>query len=190
MIGSEQFTVVRPVSYLLSSAAGTSVVPTTQPPAGGCYLRLEGTGTAGTVAVTGTVGGSTTTETISTFDTDLVGFSTNLFTAITGITITSFTLMTVYPANESGDRINLPSSTTTFTILADSYDRFIGELSGQYTDFAGDKRKITKTLMYDGRYTLQTGDLITINGQQLTVVNISSQHGYYSAFLASMRGEP
>jgi hypothetical protein len=188
MIGSESFTVRRPDTYLLSSAPCVDKVPTAQPPTGGCYIRAEGTGTVGTVVITGTVGGSTTSETISTFDSEKVGFGTLKFTAISKVIITGFSNLILYGASESGERIKLISYTT-FNILADCYDRFLSEQSGQYTEFAGFRNKNYKTLLYDGRFTLQKGDLITILGEELTVADVSSQHGLYSSLLVSTRGK-
>jgi hypothetical protein len=188
MIGSESFIVHRPDSYLLSSPVCVDKVPTAQPPTGGCYIRAEGTGTVGTAVITGTVGGASTSETISTFDSEKVGFGTLKFTAITKISITSFSNLVLYPSSESGERIKL-SSYTTFNILADCYDRFLSEQSGQYTEFAGFKNRNYKTLMFDGRFTLQKGDLITILGDELTVADISSQHGLWSCLLVSTRGK-
>jgi len=188
MIGSESFTVRRPDAYLLSSAPCVDKAPTAQPPTGGCYIRAEGTGTVGTAVITGTVGGVTTTETISTFDSEKVGFGALKFTAISKVTITGFSNLILYPASESLERIKL-SSYTTFNILADSYDRFLSEQSGQYTEFAGFRNKNYKTLLYDGRFTLQKGDLITILGEELTVADVSSQHGLWSSLLVSTRGK-
>lgn len=186
MIGNQQFTVTRLNDYLLSSAAGADKVPTAQPPSGGCYIRVEAVGTSGSIVITGTVGGSTTTETVSTFDTYKIGFGTKLFTAISKVTISGFTSAILYPSTESGERINL-ASYTTFTILADCYTQFIGENTGQYTQFAGHRNKIFRSLMFDGRYTLHREDLVTVDGEQLTVVDVSSQHGLYSALLTSTR---
>jgi len=188
MIGSESFVVSRPNIYLLSSAPCVDKVPTAQPPTGGCYIRAEGTGTVGTAAITGTVGGATTVETISNFDSEKVGFGTLKFTTITKVTITGFSNLILYPASESGQRIKL-SSYTTFNILADCYDRFLSEQSGQYTEFGGFRNKTFKTLMFDGRFTLQKGDLITILGDELTVADVSSQHSLWSCLLVSTRGK-
>ncbi len=186
MIGSEKFVVTRPNIYLLSSGVCTDKVPTAQPPTGGCYIRVEGTGTIGTAVITGTVGGASTVETISTFDSDLVGFGLNKFTTISKVTITGFSLLTLYPASESGEKIKL-SSSTTFNILADSYDKFLSETSGVYQEAQGQKFKNYKTLMYDGRFVLQRGDLITIDGLQMEVFDVSSQHGLYAALLGASR---
>lgn len=186
MIGNELFTVTRPNKYLLSSAAGVDKVPTAQPPTAGCYVRAEAVGTPGSVVVTGTVGGSSTTESISTYDSELVGFGIKLFTAIPKVTISGFTSAILYPANESGEKINL-TSYTTFTILADCYTQFIGENTGRYTELAGFRNKLFRSLMFDGRYTLLLDDLITIDGEQMKVVDVSSQHGLYSALLTTTR---
>jgi len=195
MIGSESFTVSRPNTYLVSSGPCVDKVPTAQPPSNGCYIRAEGTGAVGTVVITGTVGGVTTVETISIFDSEKVGFGTLKFTAISKVTITGFTNLILYPASESGERIKL-NSYTTFNIIADCYDRFLSEFSGRYNDYAGQKDRTYKTLMYDGRFILQRDDLVTIDGLQLTidglqltVVDISSQHGLWSALLVSTRGK-
>ncbi len=186
MIGNELIEVQRPNTYILSSVAGTGKVPTAQPPTNGCYIRVEGTGTAGSIVISGTVDGESTTETISSFDDENIGFGTKLFTAITSVNIIGFTSAILYPATESGEKINL-SSYTTFNILADSYIKFLGEFSGQYTEFAGHRNKIYRSLMYDRRFTLQREDLITLDGEPLTVVDVSSQHGIYCALLTTSR---
>jgi hypothetical protein len=182
MIGSESFTVRRPYSYLFSTESGESFV---QPPSSGCYIRAEGTGT-GVVTITGTVNGSSDTETISTFDSEGVGFGAKLFTAISEIVVEGFVTLILYPASESGERIK-HNSYSEFVIIADCYDRYFSEFTGQYIEFAGIKNKSTKTLMYDGRFVLNLDDLITIFGNQYMVVDVSSQHGYYSALLITSR---
>ena len=190
MIGSESFTVIRPNTYILNSAAGVDKVPTAQPPTGGSYLRLEGTGTVGNVVVTGVATDGGTAETIlsTAFDTDKVAVSLKKWTSITKVTINSFTLLVIYPASSSGDKINFGSgSTTTFNIIADSYDTNLNQYRGAYQEPLGTTYKVYKTLMLDGRYTLQINDLITINGKQFKVADVESQHGLWSALLIIWR---
>ena len=188
MIGSESYTVTRNYSYLFSGAAGTTNVPVTTLPSGGCYLRLEGTGTTGNVVITGTATDAAITETIlsTSFDTDKVAVSTKKWTAITNISVASWTNLVVYPATTSGDKINL-STGTTFTMMCDSYDTNLNQYRGEYIDVAGKTYKVYKTLMYDGRYTLQIGDLITIGSKQFKVADVEPQHGLYSALLIIWR---
>lgn len=186
MIGNEQFTVTRLNKYLLSSAAGVDKVPTAQPPTAGCYVRVEAVGTSGSIVIIGTVGGSSTTETISSYDSELVGFGTKLFTAISKVTISGFTSAILYPANESGEKINL-TSYTTFTIMADCYTQYNSESTGKFIEFGGIRSKLYRSLMFDGRYSLLNDDLITIDNEQFKVVDVSSQHGLYFAILATTR---
>jgi hypothetical protein len=186
-IGQELYTVSRPNKYFYTGVSGTNKTPLCQPPTNGCYLRVEGVGTVGTIKAYGTVGGAVTTETISTFDSDKVGMGTKLFTAFTKFDVTSFTSVIVYPATKTGEKINLASSTT-FTILCDTYDVNETQFRGEYIDVAGHAYKIYKTMMYDGRYTLQNEDKITIDGQEYTIANVSNKkHGIYSAFLIIWR---
>lgn len=186
MIGSESFTVNRPNIYLLSSAPCVDKVPTAQPPTGGCYIRAEGTGTVGTAVITGAVGGATTVETISTFDSEKVGFGTLKFTAISKVTITGFSNLILYPASESLERIKL-SSYTTFNILADCYEKLTSQFSGKIVEYAGNKYSVYRTLMYDGRFTLLRDDRITVEGLQLIVADTVSHHGLWAAFLITGR---
>jgi hypothetical protein len=193
MIGSEQFTVIRPSTFIFSGTAGTTKVPTTQPPANGCYLRLEGlvAGVAGNVIITGTATDSSATETIlsTNFDSDKIAISAKKWTNISNINIAaSWVSMVVYPASSSGDKINFGSgSYTSFSILADAYDANLNQFRGYYQQDAGEVAKSFKMLMYDGRYTLLAEDLITIFGKQYKVVDVNSEHGLYSAFLSTMR---
>ena len=190
MIGSESFVVNRPNQFYYSGVGGTDKVITVQPPSGGSYLRLEGVGTVGNVTITGTCTDGSTSETVlsAAFDSEKVAFPLKKFLTLTKFTSSSLTSLTIYPASESGERIKL-SSYATFNIIADCYDRFLSEFSGQYNEYAGQKNRTYKTLMYDGRFTLQRDDLITVDGLQLTVVDVSSQHGLYSALLVSTRGK-
>jgi len=190
MIGSESFTVNRPNQFYYSGVGGTDKVISIQPPTGGTYLRLECVGTPGNVTITGTCSDGSTTETIlsTSFDSEKVAFPLKKFLTLTKFTSASLTSLIIYPATESGERLKL-SSYTTFSILADCYDRFLSEQSGQYTDFGGFRNKTYNTLMYDGRFTLQKGDLITILGDELTVADVSSQHSLWSCLLASTRGK-
>jgi hypothetical protein len=190
MIGSESFVVHRPNQFYYSGVGGTDKVISVQPPTGGSYLRLECVGTPGNVTITGTCTDGSTTETIlsTSFDSEKVAFPLKKFLTLTKFTSASLTSLTIYPATESGERLKL-SSYTSFSILADCYDRFLSEQSGQYTEFAGFRNKTYKTLMYDGRFTLQKGDLITILGDELVVADVSSQHGLWSSLLVSTRGK-
>ena len=195
MIGSEQFTVIRPSTFIFSGTAGAVKVPTTQPPTNGCYLRLEGglTGSAGNVIITGTnVTDATTTETIlsTSFDVDRVAVSAKKWTNISNINVAAWVSLVIYPASSSGDRINFgggSGSYTTFNILADSYDANLNQFRGYYQQEAGEVTKSFKMLMYDGRFTLLAEDLITIFGKQYKVVDVESQHSLFTALLATMR---
>jgi hypothetical protein len=189
MIGSESFTVSRPVTFLYSGILGATKVPSTQPPSGGSYLRLEGTGTAGNVVVTGAATDTATTETIlsTAFDTEKIAVSTKKWLTISNLNIATWTSIIIYPASSSGDRINLSNTFTTFNIIADCYDANLNQFRGHYQELAGEVTKSFKMLMYDGRYTLLAEDLITIFGKQYKVVDVNSEHGLYSAFLSTMR---
>jgi len=173
MIGSESYTVTRPYSYLYSGASGTNKTPTTTPPTGGCCLRIEGVGTAGTVKIYGTYGGVVTTETISTFDTDKVGFSYNKWTAITKFDITTFTSVVIYPASSSGEKIRL-STSSTFVLMCDSYDINETQFRGEYIEYGGKTYKTYKAIQYDDRFTLQFDDKVTIDGIDYRIVSIKS----------------
>lgn len=193
MIGSEQFTVIRPSTFIFSGTAGAVKVPTTQPPATGCYLRLEGliTGVAGNVIITGTATDNSVTETIlsTSFDSDKIAVSAKKWQTISNINIAaSWVSMVIYPASTSGDKINFGSgSYTSFSILADCYDINQNQFRGYYQELGGEVNKSFKGLMYDGRFTLYAEDLTTIFGKQYKVVDVESQHGLYSALLATMR---
>jgi len=56
---------------IYSGSSGTNKIPTSQPPSIGCYLQIMGTGTPGSVIITGVATDSSTTETISVSDFDV-----------------------------------------------------------------------------------------------------------------------
>jgi len=60
-----------PATTIYSGDSGTTKIPTAQPPDGGCYLRITGTGTEGDIIITGVATDSSTSETISASDFDV-----------------------------------------------------------------------------------------------------------------------
>jgi hypothetical protein len=188
MIGSESVVITRNYKYIYSGGPGAAKVPVTTLPTGGAFLRLEGVGTPGNVVITGTATDSSVTETIlsTSFDADLVSGSSKRWLTITNLNISGWTSLVIYPANSTNDKINL-STSTTFSIICDIYDTNLNQFRGEYVDLGGQKYKIYKTLMHDGRFTLQTGDKLTVGGMQLEVAYDSPQHGLYSALLIAER---
>jgi len=187
MIGSEAYTVSRPNKYLYSGVGGANKIISVQPPTDGCFLRIEGTGTVGIITITGTATDASTTETISSFDTDKVGFSVKKWTALTKFTSTSFTSLIIYPSTESGEKLQL-SSSSTFQFLCDTYETNLNQFRGKYFEYGGVTIKDYKGVLYDDRYTLQEDDQITINGKTYTVALVSKQHhGLNSALLIIWR---
>lgn len=188
MIGNEMLTVNRPYKYLYSGTAGTNKTPVCQPPAKGCYMRIETTGTPGTVKAYGTVGGVTTTETVSSYDTHGIGLGSKKFTAITKFDVTGFTSVTIYPANESKEKMVL-TETSTFTILGDVYAVNVNQTRGQFIEIAGKQIRAYKQILYDGRFELQIDDKVSIRGREYTVFDLDEYAlpDTYMAFCAIMR---
>lgn len=169
--GKERLTVTRPYKYLYSGEDGTNLTPLCQPPARGCKIRAEAVGTPGTVKIYGTVGGVSTSETITSFDAHNVGFGTKRFTAITKFDITGFDSATIYAADDGGE-IKVLSSSTTFKILADTYSVNVNQTRGTYIEVAGKTVKSYKQILYDRRWPeLQYDDKVNINNLEHTVVH-------------------
>jgi hypothetical protein len=198
MIGNKSLTITRAYKTIYSGKGGnnkTTVI--VSPPSHGCYLQFQiGAGHTGSVKTYGTVAGSSTTETITTFDTDGIGYSEKLWTAITrfditvmsGITdISSVTDILIYPANKSGDIITL-TTTSTFNIICDHYSVNINQFRGIYPEVSGERFKAFKQIEYDGRFTLLVEDKTTIGDKEYTIFNIDNpETDFYVAFAGASR---
>jgi len=198
MIGNKELTITRPNTYLYSGIGGTNKTASVQPPTKGCYLQYQiGAGHTGSVKAYGTADGtSSANETISTFDSDGVGFSYKLWTAITRLDISvlsgstdvsALTTVKVYPANSVGDIITL-SSVSTSTIICDHYSVNINQFRGIYPEVTGERFKAFKQIEYDGRFTLQVEDKVTIGDKQYVIFNIDNpEDDFYVAFAGASR---
>jgi hypothetical protein len=198
MIGNKELTITHPSTYLYSGKGGTNKVPNFQPPAKGGYLQFQlGAGYTGSIIVYGTADGvASATETISAFDSDGIGFSYKLWTLITKMDITilensvdvsPFIVVKVYPANSSGDIVE-SSSTTTSTIICDYYSVNLNQFRGIYPEVTGDRFKSFKQIEYDGRFSLQVEDKVTIGDKEYIIFNIDNpETDFYVAFAGASR---
>ncbi len=175
MIGNQQLTFTRYYTYLLSTTTnGTNKTPVTTPPARGCYVRVEGGRTGASVIVYGTSGGSTTTETITTYDSDGVGFGTKLWTAITKFDVAGFSgTCVVYPATEAGEKRILDTSTSV-VIMASMYITNESPLSGFSIVEFGKHHKNFRDVIFDRRFMLYEDDKITIDNKEYVVLSVDS----------------
>lgn len=164
MYGSDSLTFQRPNTYLYSGGSGTKTL-TNSLPTGGCYLRCEASDSEGSVVITGVSGGSTTSETISSFDASYVGVGTKKWTSITSLVITGFSSITVYPATSTGSKLLL-TSTSNITVRGTLYSETRSARNlGDFTKDVGEYILRSKTFQYNPRlYTLQLKDKITLEG--------------------------
>jgi len=164
MIGSDSLTFQRPDTYLYSGGSGTKTLDNALP-IGGCYLRCEASDSEGSIIVTGVSSGSSTTETISSFDASYVGVGIKKWTSITSLVISGFTSITIYPATSTGSKLLLTSTTDVIvrgTLFSDT--RTTGNI-GDFTKDVGEYILRSKTFHYNPRlYTLQLKDKITLEG--------------------------
>jgi hypothetical protein len=86
-----------PIVTVYSGGNGTTISPDLQPPTGGTYLKLVGTGTAGNVIITGVADDASVTETIlaTTFDSNKIAFSTKKWVTISNLNISTWTSMVI-----------------------------------------------------------------------------------------------
>jgi len=175
MIGNQKLTFTRRVNYFYNGLAGTKKTPLAQPNSGGVYLRIEGGTVAGSVVVTGVYSGGTT-ETISTFDSDGVGFGSKLWTALTQFDITGFSgqTITIYPASSTKEIIGL-DTTTTFNIMCNHYLMNETQFKGAFDIPTGITHRTYREVVYDNRFELQEHDTTVINGKTFEVISIDER---------------
>ena len=172
--GSTSLNFKRPQTYLYSGGSGTKTLNNALP-TGGCYLRCECSDGTGSISVNGVATDASLTETISSFDASYVGISTKKWTSITSLIISGFTSVVIYPADLTGTKILL-TSTTDVTVRGTLYSitRTTGNV-GEMTENLGNYDINFKGFSYNPRiYTVLEKDTVTIDGKEYTVKYINN----------------